>query len=51
MKSLFARLDENRIAASLRHNREGVEFIRFSPHFYNTSGEIAHAVEVLRGGV
>ena len=51
MKSLFARLEENRIAASLRHNREGVEFIRFSPHFYNTSGEIAHAVEVLRGGV
>jgi selenocysteine lyase/cysteine desulfurase len=51
MKVLFSRLGENRVAASLRHNREGVEFLRFSPHFYNTSGEIARAVEVLRGGL
>jgi selenocysteine lyase/cysteine desulfurase len=51
MTALFARLEENRIAASLRHNPEGVEFLRFSPHFYNTAGEIARAIEVLRSGL
>jgi cysteine desulfurase / selenocysteine lyase len=51
MRELFRRLEENNIVTSLRFNRAGDEFIRFSPHFYNTSEEIARAVEVLRGGL
>ncbi|MFO7976310.1 MAG: aminotransferase class V-fold PLP-dependent enzyme [Candidatus Hydrogenedentota bacterium] len=35
------------IVVSLRHNREGKAFLRFSPHFYNTEAELAHVVEVL----
>ena len=36
------------IVASLRHDREGRDFLRFSPHFYNTEAELDRAVEVLR---
>jgi selenocysteine lyase/cysteine desulfurase len=35
------------IVVSLRHNRAGQAFLRFSPHFYNTEAELAHVVEVL----
>ena len=38
--SLFEKLAENDIVASFRHDREGVPYIRFSPHFYNTHAEI-----------
>lgn len=46
--ALFAALEKAGIVASLRHDREGRDYVRFSPHFYNTEAELDHAVEVLR---
>jgi selenocysteine lyase/cysteine desulfurase len=51
MRELARRLEDNGVAASLRYNREGAAFIRFSPHFYNTSEEIERAASILRGGL
>lgn len=48
MASLFKTLEEHHIVASLRHNREGREFIRLSPHFYNTFAELDTVIETLR---
>ncbi|HEX8313102.1 MAG TPA: aminotransferase class V-fold PLP-dependent enzyme, partial [Chthoniobacteraceae bacterium] len=45
---LFAALEKAGVIASLRHDREGRDYLRFSPHFYNTEEEIARAVEALR---
>lgn len=36
------------IIVSLRHRRDGKEFIRVSPHFYNTHSEIDRVLETLR---
>jgi cysteine desulfurase / selenocysteine lyase len=46
----FQRLTEAKISVSLRANRAGTQFIRFSPHFYNTEEEIARTMDVLRQG-
>lgn len=48
---LFRRLEAANVIASLRHDREGRDYIRFSPHFYNTEDEVERAVAVLRGGL
>jgi cysteine desulfurase/selenocysteine lyase len=48
---LHARLVANQIISSLRYNRQGQEFIRLSPHFYNTEAEMERVVEVLRCGL
>ena len=48
MADLFRKLEENGIVASLRHNREGREMIRLSPHFYNNVEEIDRVLGVLR---
>jgi selenocysteine lyase/cysteine desulfurase len=45
--ALFRALEEQKIAASLRYDRAGLECIRLSPHFYNTVEEIARVVEIL----
>lgn len=45
---LFAALEKAGVVASLRHDREGTEFLRFSPHFYNTEAELDTAVDALR---
>jgi cysteine desulfurase / selenocysteine lyase len=45
---LFERLEASGVVASLRHDREGREFLRFSPHFYNTQDELERVAEVLR---
>ena len=45
---LFAALEKARVFASLRHAADGRDYLRFSPHFYNTEREIDVAVEVLR---
>lgn len=47
-KKLFAALDAAQITASLRFDRQGRDYIRFSPHFYNTEEEIARALDVMR---
>jgi len=49
--TLFAALEKAHIVASLRHDREGRDYLRFSPHFYNTEAELDRAVEVLRAAV
>ena len=46
--ALFSALEEAHVVASLRHDREGRDFLRFSPHLYNTEGELDTAVDVLR---
>lgn len=50
-KLLFRALEQNRIVASLRHDKAGTEYLRFSPHFYNTEDEIDRALAVLRAGL
>ncbi len=47
MAELHARLDEAGVVSSLRHDREGREYLRFSPHFYNTEAELDTALAVL----
>ena len=44
---LFAALERGGIIASLRH-RAGRDYLRFSPHLYNTEAELDRAVEILR---
>jgi cysteine desulfurase/selenocysteine lyase len=48
MPRLFAALEEAGVVASLRHDRAGTAYLRFSPHFYNTFDELDRAVAVLR---
>jgi selenocysteine lyase/cysteine desulfurase len=48
MPALFRALEQNRIVASLRFDRAGAQYIRLSPHFYNTQEEIARVIETLR---
>lgn len=38
--ALFQLLGENSVVASFRHSRDGIPYIRLSPHFYNTHAEI-----------
>ena len=47
MAALHERLNQAHIAASLRSDRSGQQFIRFSPHFYNTDSELRRALEIL----
>jgi len=49
--ALFTALEKKRIVASLRHDREGRDYLRFSPHCYNTEEEIDTALGVLRQGI
>jgi selenocysteine lyase/cysteine desulfurase len=48
---LFRALEENRVVASLRHDKAGTEYLRFSPHFYNTEDEVDRALAVLRAAL
>lgn len=49
--ALFAALEKAQVVASLRYDREGHDYVRFSPHFYNTEAEIDTAVAVLRAAL
>lgn len=40
-------LEEAHITASHRHDRQGCDYIRLSPHFYNTEEEILRVAEVV----
>ena len=46
--ALWKALEKAGIIASLRHDREERDYLRFSPHCYNTETEIDAAVGVLR---
>lgn len=48
---LHAALEKAGVVASLRHDREGRDYLRFSPHCYNTEAELDTACEVLRSGL
>ncbi|MEQ1861904.1 MAG: aminotransferase class V-fold PLP-dependent enzyme [Chthoniobacteraceae bacterium] len=47
-KALHERLLEAGIVASLRPDRAGRDWLRFSPHFYNTEAEFDRVADVLR---
>ena len=47
MEEVFENLEKNGIIASLRGNRDGKQFLRFSPHFYNTDAELIRAADCL----
>ena len=51
MAKVFTALKEGHISASLRQNRAGESFVRFSPHFYNTEEELDRVAAVLRQAV
>jgi len=46
--ALFSALEKADVVASLRHDRTGKDYLRFSPHVYNTEAEVDTAVSVLR---
>jgi selenocysteine lyase/cysteine desulfurase len=48
---LFAMLEEQGIVASLRSLRDGSQWLRFSPHFYNTIDEMDRVAGVLARAV
>jgi cysteine desulfurase / selenocysteine lyase len=48
---LFSALEKEQITASLRMARKSGEWLRFSPHFYNTRAEMERIAEVLRTGM
>jgi len=48
---LYAALEKAKIIASLRHDREGRDYIRFSPHCYNTEEELDRALDVLKAAL
>jgi selenocysteine lyase/cysteine desulfurase len=47
MTALHEKLSANGIVASLRNDRPGQKYIRFSPHFYNTDAELQRVLEFL----
>lgn len=47
MAALHARLTTNKVIASLRADRTGRHYLRFSPHFYNTDAELQQALDLL----
>lgn len=44
---LFGTLEKAGISCSLRHDPQGRDYLRFSPHFYNTEAELDYALELL----
>lgn len=49
--ALFRALEQGGVVASLRFDRAGGQYIRLSPHFYNTLDEIGRVVEILTGAL
>ncbi|MEM9016945.1 MAG: aminotransferase class V-fold PLP-dependent enzyme, partial [Verrucomicrobiota bacterium] len=48
VSSAFRTLHENGVVLSFRHDRDGVPYLRFSPHFYNTFEEVERIMKILR---
>jgi selenocysteine lyase/cysteine desulfurase len=49
--ALFAAFEKARITASLRQDRAGTAWLRFSPHCYNTREEIDRVIAVVRAAL
>ncbi len=47
LAALHQKLNENKIVTSLRADRTGKQYIRISPHFYNTDAELHRVLEVI----
>ncbi len=47
LTALHKKLADAGIVASLRADRKGQNYIRFSPHFYNTDAELQRVIEAL----
>jgi len=47
MSAVHQHLTANNVVASLRVDRTGQRYIRFSPHFYNTQAELGQALSLL----
>jgi selenocysteine lyase/cysteine desulfurase len=47
MAAVGGKLEAADIIASLRTDRSGRKYVRFSPHFYNTDAELERALELL----
>jgi selenocysteine lyase/cysteine desulfurase len=49
--ALFSALEKEKITGSLRMARASGEWLRFSPHFYNTRAEMERIADVLRAAL
>jgi cysteine desulfurase / selenocysteine lyase len=47
LPALHKKLAESGVVASLRTDRAGKNYIRFSPHYYNTDAELGRVLELL----
>jgi cysteine desulfurase / selenocysteine lyase len=47
MAALHRKLQDARILTSLRTDRAGQKYLRLSPHFYNTDGELDHLLKLV----
>jgi len=48
LPALFEQLGRADIVCSLRQDRQGGHYLRFSPHFYNTEAEVDRVLEVVK---
>src|SRR6266571_4161950 len=47
MRALYEKLEAANIITSLRSDRAGREYLRLSPHFYNTDAELGRVLEMV----
>ncbi|MEC5129579.1 aminotransferase class V-fold PLP-dependent enzyme [Verrucomicrobiales bacterium BCK34] len=50
IEGLYSYLLEKEVVLSFRHDRSGVPYLRFSPHFYNTHAEIEAVMAAISNG-
>jgi selenocysteine lyase/cysteine desulfurase len=48
LTEVFQRMTQARIFCSQRQDRQGIQYLRFSPHFYNSEAEIDRVLEIAR---
>ena len=48
LTEVFQRMTQERIFCSQRQDRQGIQYLRFSPHFYNSEAEIDRVLEIAR---
>lgn len=48
LAQIFSHLAAHSVAVSHRHDRGGRDYLRFSPHFYNTEAEVERVAELVR---
>ena len=51
LAALHRALGAAKIVCSLREDRAGKSYLRFSPHFYNTEAEMDRVIATLRAGL